>query len=56
VTIGYNLLRTHLTDFKAFQGSANEKYSSLDMKVALKFLNTTAVTNQPSHKIPSLTL
>jgi len=45
VTIGYNLFYTLLTDLKAFQANATEKYSSLDMKVALKFLNTTAITD-----------
>jgi len=45
MTIGYNLLHTLLTDLNAFQASATEKYSSLDMKVALKFLSTTAFTD-----------
>jgi hypothetical protein len=35
VTIGYNLLHILLTDLNAFQASATEKYSSLDMKELL---------------------
>jgi hypothetical protein len=45
VTIGYNLLRALFTDLNAFPASATEKYRSLHMKVALKFLNTTAFTD-----------
>jgi hypothetical protein len=45
VAIGYNLLHTLLTDLNALQASATEKYTSLDIKVALKFLHTTAVTD-----------
>jgi hypothetical protein len=56
IMFGKNLLHTLITvtELHAFPASATEKHSSLDMTAALKFLNRTAFTDKPSHKISSI--